>query len=334
MTVDFNAEHAAGVYGGAQNQLSDSRQGIAGVNGAGLNDPALTEALNNHNEKTSNQMVTAEDDLEKGKRATADLDDADKRNAKKISGLGGPDALKNAMNNGQPGGGSPAGGSPSGGSPSPSPSPSGGGGGSPMPQMPQMPQPNMTQLSPDQLMRLLQGAGITPEDIDNAKSDTSTGDGKAKGSDPFDADKVLLKKINHGPLTKSQMHAVIEQALDNNGISKDPGVRSKWHTMLMFMAEKESSFNPNAVNLTDSNAVGPRQIDGAPAKSSRGLWQTIPSTFAAHHVGGTSHNIYDPIANGSSAVNYIVQRYHVNPSGGSSFDAFFNRRRAGGYTGY
>jgi hypothetical protein len=328
MTVDFNAENAAGVYGGSQGQVSGAREGISGVDGSGLNDPALTDALDEHNEKTEGQMTDTEDDLGKGKKATTDLDATDKKNASKIGGLGGPDALKNAL-----GGGSPQS-APAGGSPAPTPSSSGGG--SPMPSMPQMPmqapQSPMTTLSPDQLTRLLQGAGITPEDITNAKAGTSGG--KAKGSAPIGTDGVGLKKTGHGPLTKSQMHAVIDKALDNNGVTRDPKVRAKWHNMLMFMAEKESSFNPDSVNVSDSNAVGPRQVDGAPAKSSRGLWQTIPPTFAANHVGGTSNNIYDPVANGSAAIHYIMSRYHVDPSGGASLESFYQRRKAGGYTGY
>jgi hypothetical protein len=190
----------------------------------------------------------------------------------------------------------------------------------------------MTTLSPDQLSRLLQGAGITPEDIADAKAGVS--DGKAKGSEPIGTDGVGLKKTGHGPLTKSQMHAVLDKAMDNNGVTRDSKVRAKWHNLYMFMAEKESSFNPNAVNVSDSNAVGPRQVEGAPAKSSRGLLQTIPPTFARFHVAGTSHNIYDPVANTSASINYVIHNYHVDPSGGASFESFYQRRKAGGYTGY
>jgi transglycosylase-like protein with SLT domain len=63
----------------------------------------------------------------------------------------------------------------------------------------------------------------------------------------------------------------------------------------------ESSGNPNAINNYDINAQ-----NGDP---SRGLMQTIGTTFNAYHIAGTSTNIYDPLANICSALNYINHRY-------------------------
>ncbi|NUS16030.1 MAG: LysM peptidoglycan-binding domain-containing protein [Streptomyces sp.] len=63
---------------------------------------------------------------------------------------------------------------------------------------------------------------------------------------------------------------------------------------------RESSGNPNAINLWDSNAAA-----GTP---SIGLLQVIQPTFDAYHVAGTSTNIYDPVANITAACNYA---YHV-----------------------
>jgi len=63
---------------------------------------------------------------------------------------------------------------------------------------------------------------------------------------------------------------------------------------------RESSGNPNAINLWDSNAA-----KGIPSK---GLLQVIDPTFQAYHVDGTSWNIYDPVANITAACNYA---YHV-----------------------
>lgn len=63
---------------------------------------------------------------------------------------------------------------------------------------------------------------------------------------------------------------------------------------------RESSGNPNAINLWDSNAAA-----GHP---SIGLLQVIQPTFTAYHVTGTSTNIYDPVANITAACNYA---YHV-----------------------
>ncbi|MDF3301928.1 transglycosylase SLT domain-containing protein [Streptomyces tropicalis] len=64
---------------------------------------------------------------------------------------------------------------------------------------------------------------------------------------------------------------------------------------------RESSGNPMAINLWDSNAAA-----GIPSK---GLMQVIPPTFATYHVAGTSFNIYDPVANITAACNYAAARY-------------------------
>ncbi|MFB7502757.1 transglycosylase SLT domain-containing protein [Streptomyces broussonetiae] len=64
---------------------------------------------------------------------------------------------------------------------------------------------------------------------------------------------------------------------------------------------RESSGNPQAINLWDSNAAA-----GIPSK---GLLQVIDPTFNAYHVAGTSFNIYDPVANITAACNYAAARY-------------------------
>jgi hypothetical protein len=64
---------------------------------------------------------------------------------------------------------------------------------------------------------------------------------------------------------------------------------------------RESSGNPNAINLWDSNAA-----KGTPSK---GLLQVIDPTFAAYHVPGTAYNPYDPVANITAACNYAAARY-------------------------
>jgi hypothetical protein len=64
---------------------------------------------------------------------------------------------------------------------------------------------------------------------------------------------------------------------------------------------RESSGNPQAINLWDSNAAA-----GTP---SEGLLQVIQPTFDAYHVPGTSWNIYDPVANITAACNYAAHRY-------------------------
>lgn len=64
---------------------------------------------------------------------------------------------------------------------------------------------------------------------------------------------------------------------------------------------RESSGNPWAINLWDSNAA-----IGTPSK---GLLQVIDPTFRTYHVSGTSWNPYDPVANITAACNYAAHRY-------------------------
>lgn len=70
---------------------------------------------------------------------------------------------------------------------------------------------------------------------------------------------------------------------------------------VLYQMQTESGGNPNAINLTDINAQ-----HGDP---SRGLLQTIMSTFRAYHWPGTSNNIYDPLANIAAAINYARHVY-------------------------
>jgi len=63
----------------------------------------------------------------------------------------------------------------------------------------------------------------------------------------------------------------------------------------------ESGGNPNAINLTDQNA-----IDGHP---SQGLMQTVPGTFATWAGPYRSRGITDPLANIYAGVNYALHEY-------------------------
>ncbi|MFF0116053.1 transglycosylase SLT domain-containing protein [Streptomyces prasinus] len=64
---------------------------------------------------------------------------------------------------------------------------------------------------------------------------------------------------------------------------------------------RESSGNPQAINLWDSNAMA-----GTPSK---GLLQVIDPTFRAYHVPGTVFDPFDPVANIAAACNYAADRY-------------------------
>jgi TP901 family phage tail tape measure protein len=77
---------------------------------------------------------------------------------------------------------------------------------------------------------------------------------------------------------------------------------------------QESGGNPRAINNWDINA---RRGD-----PSRGLMQTIMSTFRAYHYPGTSWNIYDPLANILASMRYALARY-------GSLQAAYGK--AGGY---
>ncbi|GAA1219962.1 Transglycosylase SLT domain-containing protein [Prauserella alba] len=64
--------------------------------------------------------------------------------------------------------------------------------------------------------------------------------------------------------------------------------------------EKESSGDPRAINLWDSNAA-----KGIPSK---GLMQTIDPTFDAHKLAGHD-DIYNPVDNIIAGVRYTLDRY-------------------------
>lgn len=90
---------------------------------------------------------------------------------------------------------------------------------------------------------------------------------------------------------------------------------SYWLDGMKTLCQRESSFNPNAVNTWDTNATGPTVSDGHPQNCSRGVAQCIPSTFADYHCDGTSWDIYDPVANIAASINYCINFYHVAQDG-------------------
>ena len=78
--------------------------------------------------------------------------------------------------------------------------------------------------------------------------------------------------------------------------------------------DKESSGNPRAINLWDSNAK-----NGTPSK---GLMQVIDPTFKAYAMHGYDKDIWDPLSNILASMKYALGRY------GSLYKAY---SRAGGY---
>ncbi|MFD6157418.1 transglycosylase SLT domain-containing protein [Nocardia sp. NPDC060256] len=89
----------------------------------------------------------------------------------------------------------------------------------------------------------------------------------------------------------------IRQALDIMQSNNIPGSYDGIHRNVM----RESTGNPHAINLWDSNAAA-----GIPSK---GLLQVIDPTFRSYHVEGTSWDIYDPVANIVAACNYAARTY-------------------------
>ncbi|MFD8720032.1 hypothetical protein ACFV2H_18955 [Streptomyces sp. NPDC059629] len=116
------------------------------------------------------------------------------------------------------------------------------------------------------------------------------------------------------------------------------GVRASnfWVKGFRTAVARESSGNPNACNLWDSNARTPPgfskvkdfgdgyrlhepivRLNGALThfQCSRGIVQCIPQTFAQRHAPGTSVNIYDPVACIAAAMRYVRSRYGVAVDG-------------------
>ncbi|MGH3632375.1 MAG: transglycosylase SLT domain-containing protein, partial [Sciscionella sp.] len=79
------------------------------------------------------------------------------------------------------------------------------------------------------------------------------------------------------------------------------GQAASWLPRLLMQMRSESGGNPNAINLTDSNARA-----GHP---SQGLMQTIPSTFNAYAGPYRGLGIDNPFANIYAAIEYTVSRY-------------------------
>ncbi|MFI5995749.1 transglycosylase SLT domain-containing protein [Streptomyces sp. NPDC051362] len=81
-----------------------------------------------------------------------------------------------------------------------------------------------------------------------------------------------------------------------------PGSVVQWLQGMNTLITRESGWNPNAINLWDSNAAA-----GHP---SQGLTQTIPGTFNAYVPASLrSRGILDPVANVAASMRYIKSVY-------------------------
>jgi ElaB/YqjD/DUF883 family membrane-anchored ribosome-binding protein len=172
-----------------------------------------------------------------------------------------------------------------------------------------------------------QYAGIAPYNSGSSAPDSGTASSVGTAASPVRAaHHDVLASYNPGVVTNAakipvsfsdlrsqrlqqrqgRVHRLCQPSPYPDGVT-NPTARQNWMNGLLTAAQRESSYNPAAINLSDSNAAA-----GDP---SRGLMQTIPSTFAAYHEPGTSTNIYNPVANIAAAMNYVMSRYGVLPNG-------------------
>lgn len=100
-----------------------------------------------------------------------------------------------------------------------------------------------------------------------------------------------------GALPTGAHAGLIAEALGIAGQAVTAGNEAAVNTIVSF----ESSWNPSAINLTDSNARA-----GHP---SQGLMQTIPATFARWAVPPYNRNIDDPLSNLIAGIRYAVATY-------------------------
>ncbi|WP_234804833.1 transglycosylase SLT domain-containing protein, partial [Mycobacteroides abscessus] len=163
--------------------------------------------------------------------------------------------------------------------------------------------------------------GLNPaQALGGMASATSAGAGAAGEKGISSAAAIPVGDVRYDrenfPGGREAYRAYIGRALDVMGIT-DPAQRENWTRGYLTGAQRESGFNPLAVNDSDSNATSDsrRRSDGHPWNASRGGVQAIPGTFAAHHQPGTSTNIYDPVANICASMNYVMSRYGVSRSG-------------------
>lgn len=142
--------------------------------------------------------------------------------------------------------------------------------------------PPTTGTNWDFLQAYLPGASTTASTTATTSSSTTGGTGGTGGA---------------GALPTGQHKTLIDQSLKLAGLAVDPANEAAVNTIVTY----ESSWNPSAVNRTDSNAKA-----GHP---SQGLMQTIPSTFAAYAVPPYNKNILDPLSNLIAGERYAAHTY-------------------------
>ena len=131
---------------------------------------------------------------------------------------------------------------------------------------------------------VMRGAWRLPDDWDPSK--VSPG-GLASSAAAIPVNEVTFER---GAFVrgKDAYLGYLASALDVMGITDD-FAKNNWTQGVLTAAGRESSYNPDAGNDWDVNANGPRLCDGFRANCSRGVLQTIPSTFASFQPAGYQH---------------------------------------------
>ena len=102
-----------------------------------------------------------------------------------------------------------------------------------------------------------------------------------------------------GTIPDGQHLQILQAALSADGVPQNTW--AKWLAGLNTLIIRESGWNASAVNNWDSNAAA-----GHPSK---GLMQTIDSTFAGNRNPNVPGGIFDPVANVAAGINYIIRTY-------------------------
>lgn len=127
------------------------------------------------------------------------------------------------------------------------------------------------------------------------QSDTLRSGANKKLKKEFNAGNMI--GMDGGVLTRQQVAAIAKRALQIVGL---PPTKESIRR-LVWLAYKESGFNPKSINNWDSNAAA-----GDP---SRGLMQTIGATFNAYKLPKYG-NIWNPLHNMIASIRYQMARYN------------------------
>jgi hypothetical protein len=147
----------------------------------------------------------------------------------------------------------------------------------------------------------LGGTGLIP----NLSAFTRTPGRNLNGPASAGRASLNLHPTPSGPGAES-FRAAIHHALDIKGIT-NPAARANWENGMMVVGDRESDFDNDVVNNSDSNARA--------GNHSVGTLQFTKTTFDAYHESGTSTDRTDNVAQAAAFINYAMGRYGVSPDG-------------------